>query len=140
MLLTQIPRWVGAQVQACSVAHCAGVAAGIRGRLPLALPPRLLAGPLLAQLPAALQGGPAPTLALLHIATAMMGPMDAKAAAAHADQLFDFLLKALDVRYRRPDSLDAAGELPCSCLGVYDYRCCGFSLALAVPCFGIAKI
>ena len=63
------------------------------------------------QLSCVWQAGEAPTRALLATAAGALRGLDATAAATHADAAFSFLLRALDVRQRRPPSLARAGRV-----------------------------
>ncbi|MEW5318749.1 MAG: hypothetical protein WDW38_009944 [Sanguina aurantia] len=89
----------------CSVGGCAAFAAGVRQRLPTALPARLLLPALYARLQPSVDGGITSFSALLQLVADCVTSMDGKAAAAHADAMFTFLLQAMDVRQLRPASL-----------------------------------
>ncbi len=94
-------------VLSCSSAGCAAAAAALRSELPAVVPARLLLEPLFRQLPAAVEGGLQSTLALLSAVTLTVEKMDSKTAAAYHEQVFLFLLRALDVRALSPASLAA---------------------------------
>jgi U3 small nucleolar RNA-associated protein 10 len=103
-------------VLGCAAGGCATFAAAIRSALPAAVPARLLLAPLFGQWEAAeaAAGGGAvePGVALLGMVAATAAAMDTKAAAAYHEQLFAFLLRALDARQRRllPGGGAAAGS------------------------------
>jgi U3 small nucleolar RNA-associated protein 10 len=107
------------EVLSCTAAGCDAFAGGIRSALPLAVPARLLLQPLFgqwehAEAAAAAPGSStvAPAVALLGMVAATASAMDAQAAAAYHEQLFAFLLRALDARQRRllPGGAGAAGS------------------------------
>ncbi|KAG2446493.1 hypothetical protein HYH02_008484 [Chlamydomonas schloesseri] len=107
------------RVLACRVAGCDQFAASIRAALPGAVPPRLLLPALFERLQPCIDaaadcGGAAaaaaPAVALLDMVGAAAAAMEAKVAAQYADALFNFLLRALDVRQRRPAALAAHGD------------------------------
>lgn len=89
----------------CSVGGCATFAAGVRQRLPTALPARLLLPALYARLQPSVDGGITSFSALLQLVADCVNSMDGKTAAAHADAMFTFLLQAMDVRQLRPAGL-----------------------------------
>jgi U3 small nucleolar RNA-associated protein 10 len=107
------------RVLACTTAGCDRFAAAVRERLPAAVPPRLLLPALYQRLQPCLdaaadalsaQAAAAPAAALLAMLATAAAAMEPKAAAQHADAMFAFLLRALDVRQRRPAALAAHGE------------------------------
>lgn len=113
------------RVLACSVAGCDRFAASIRARLPSAIPPRLLLPALYERLQpcvavaadvpadgnaAAAAVATAPLVALLDMVGSAAATMEAKVAVQYHEHMFAFLLRALDVRQRRPAQLAAHGE------------------------------
>lgn len=88
----------------------AATGGAIRARLPSAVPARLLLPPLLAHWDAALLNGEAAACQLLVLLTSMLSAGDSKAAAAAAEPLFVFLLRALDTRQLQPPGLSPAGK------------------------------
>jgi U3 small nucleolar RNA-associated protein 10 len=113
------PTAAAAVAKAVAAANVPGAAARLRAALPAAVPPRLLLDPLVDQWDGALAacgaggGGTAssaPAVALLAIAREAAARMDARAAAAHHDALFDLVLRALDTRQRW--LLELAGGTP----------------------------
>lgn len=112
-------------VLGCSVGGCATFAAGVRQRLPSALPARLLLPALYAQLQPAIDGGLASFSALLQLVADCVSGMDGKAAASHADAMFTFLLQAMEVRQRRPPAL-------ADCLGAAETAVAGALVALVM--------
>lgn len=100
------------QVQNCKSAGVASTAGAIRARLPSAVPARLLLAPLLGHWDAALADGEAAACQLLVLVTSMLNAGDSKAAAAAAEPVFVFLLRALDTRQLQPEDLSPAGKPP----------------------------
>ncbi|GFR47970.1 hypothetical protein Agub_g9794, partial [Astrephomene gubernaculifera] len=107
------------RVLACRVAGCDQFAASIRARLPTAVPARLLLPALydrlqpcidLAADAASPETAAAPAVALLLMVASCASALEAKLAAQYCDQMFVFLLRALDVRQRRPQALASHGE------------------------------
>lgn len=107
------------RVLACRVAGCDQFAASIRSALPGAIPARLLLPALFERLQpcidaaadcAGAAAAAAPAVALLDMVGAAAAAMEAKVAAQYADALFNFLLRALDVRQRRPAALVAHSD------------------------------
>ncbi|PRW61623.1 hypothetical protein C2E21_0211 [Chlorella sorokiniana] len=89
----------------CSAARCADVAQAIRRQLAQAVPARLLLPPLLAQLEPAAEAGSDSAVALLRVLSAAVDAMDAATLASHHEAVFGALLRALDLRRRRPTAL-----------------------------------
>ena len=108
---TMGPRWMLLQALGCEAASVSAIAAGIRARMPMTVPMRLLLPPLLGHWQAAVRQGPAAAARLLAILTAMLGAADAKGVAAAADPVFGFLLRALDTRQQAPDGFGVEGEV-----------------------------
>ncbi|KXZ53244.1 hypothetical protein GPECTOR_7g1138 [Gonium pectorale] len=107
------------RVLACRVAGCDKFAAAIRGRLPAAVPPRLLLPALYDRLQPCLDAAAdaadasaaaAPAEALMEMVAAAATSMEPKVAAQYHELMFAFLLRALDVRQRRPPPLAAHGD------------------------------
>ncbi|GLC34752.1 hypothetical protein PLESTB_001159600 [Pleodorina starrii] len=113
------------RVLACTTAGCDKFAASIRAKLPTAVPPRLLLPALYERLepciaaaadaPATAADGSAaaaaaPAVALLQMFAATAAALEAKVAAQYCDGMFAFLLRALDIRQRRPPALAAHGD------------------------------
>ncbi|KAG2433890.1 hypothetical protein HXX76_008243 [Chlamydomonas incerta] len=107
------------RVLACRVAGCDQFAASIRSALPGAVPARLLLPALFERLQPCIDAAAdcdgaaaaaAPAVCLLDMVGAAAAAMEAKVAAQYADALFNFLLRALDVRQRRPAALVAHGD------------------------------
>ncbi|KAA6423835.1 MAG: U3snoRNP10 and NUC211 domain-containing protein, partial [Trebouxia sp. A1-2] len=94
-------------VLACKQAGCRESASSIRIQLAGVIPPRLLLVPLFAHYDGAVKEGEAATVSLLAMAQRAMEQMDSATAAQHADACFTFLLKALDLRQKRPAHLPA---------------------------------
>ncbi|GAB4814939.1 hypothetical protein N2152v2_001985 [Parachlorella kessleri] len=95
----------------CHAARCAEAAAAVRARLAGGVPPRLLLGPLLGHLEPAVEAGAPAVCAVLGMLSTTIGAMDAAATAAHHEVVFGALLRALDLRRRRPASLAPPAQL-----------------------------
>lgn len=93
----------------CHSARCADVAAAIRRQLASSVPARLLLPPLLAHLEPAAEAGAGSAVALLRLLSSAVDAMDAPALASHHEAVFAALLRALDLRRRRPAALLADG-------------------------------
>lgn len=93
----------------CKTAGVAATAAAIRDRLPTSVPSRLLLSPLLGYWDAALADGEAAACQLLALVGNLLSGGDAKSAAAAAEPVFMFLLRALDTRQAAPEGWSAAG-------------------------------
>ncbi|KAG2486505.1 hypothetical protein HYH03_014807 [Edaphochlamys debaryana] len=107
------------RVLACRVAACDQFAASIRSRLPTAVPARLLLPALYERLQPCIDAaadaadGPsaaAPAAALLTMVGAAAASLEPKLAVQYHEHMFAFLLRALDVRQRRPPPLAAHGD------------------------------
>ncbi|GIL74166.1 hypothetical protein Vretimale_4805 [Volvox reticuliferus] len=109
------------RVLACSIAGCDKFAASIRARLPMVVAPRLLLPSLYDRfepcldLTADADGdaaavAAAPAVALLSMVAAAVAALEPKVAAQYSESTFVFLLRALDVRQRRPSALAAHGD------------------------------
>ncbi|EFN50429.1 hypothetical protein CHLNCDRAFT_144042, partial [Chlorella variabilis] len=94
----------------CSAARCADVAGAVRRQLALAVPARLLLPPLLAHLDAAAEAGPESACGLLGLLGAAVDAMDGAALSSHYEAVAAALLRALDLRRRRPAALLAASD------------------------------
>ncbi|PNH06163.1 hypothetical protein TSOC_007476 [Tetrabaena socialis] len=107
------------RVLACRTSGCDSFAAAIRNRLPTVVPARLLLPALYDKLQPCIDAAAdaadaaaaaAPAAALLQMVAAAVTAMEPKVAAQYHEQLFAFLLRALDVRQRQPPPLAAHGE------------------------------
>ncbi|GIL54419.1 hypothetical protein Vafri_9956 [Volvox africanus] len=109
------------RVLACKTAGCDKFAASIRGQLPMAVPPRLLLPSVYDSLESCLQFAAdadidaasvasAPAVSLLNMVAAAVQGLEPKLVAQYGETTFAFLLRALDVRQRRPSALVAHGD------------------------------
>ncbi|KAL4421861.1 hypothetical protein ABPG77_001343 [Micractinium sp. CCAP 211/92] len=88
-----------------SAARCSESAASIRQQLAKGVPTRLLLPPLLGHLEPATEAGADSTCGLLRMLQSAVDAMDASALASHHEAVFAALLRALDLRRRRPAAL-----------------------------------
>ncbi|KAL4423978.1 hypothetical protein ABPG75_001279 [Micractinium tetrahymenae] len=94
----------------CSAARCSESAASIRQQLAEGVPTRLLLPPLLAHLEPATEAGAESTCGLLRMLQSAVDAMDTAALASHHEAVFGALLRALDLRRRRPPALLASSD------------------------------
>jgi hypothetical protein len=92
-------------VLACTPEGCSTLAADICRLLPKTVPARILLNPLFDVLPHVMEQGIVSTAGLLTMVAEVATGMEPKVAAAHHEQIFGFLLRALDVRQSAPAAL-----------------------------------
>jgi hypothetical protein len=92
-------------ILACTAENCSTLAADIRRLLPQKVPARVLLNPLFDVLAHVMDQGIVSTAGLLSMVAEVATGMEAAVAAAHHEQIFGFLLRALDVRQSAPAAL-----------------------------------
>ncbi|GMH37225.1 hypothetical protein BSKO_05098 [Bryopsis sp. KO-2023] len=98
---------------------CGDLARAIGAEIPQRVPPRLMFEPMFDRFDSAVEGGEKSLIQLLEVVGVLASRLDPKSAANYSEQIFMFLLRALEIRQSGSLSMAATHNVESACISAF---------------------